>query len=563
MKNKFLAGIAGTLLINSLSALAVAADPNAQLVKKIEQVTAKEEQLQAEVRALTAELKELKKAKTPANLAQAQKQTPAETKSSSQALAATASAPKATHSKTSPTQLASNSNQKVAQATLVSQKTKTSSAPAPQANAETTNPIIYLSQTPTVITSPYIGLRSAFDGSDLVVNLPTLNEDLRLLRQRQLLRDIFATRYPYEDRPVVELSGKVEGQAVYQTPYQGSPKSDIQLSGAELETLIEISKYALGFMSFDYENSPLDPALINSNVGARIANSRIFLKRGFLTIGNLDVVPVYFSIGQMFVDFGRYNSLLLTEPLTQAAGRTNARVMNLGYYHKGFAGSIYAFKGDANLGNSTRINNGGVNASYKFERGNVKGEFGTGYILDISNAESFQFTGGPAGSFQGFGSSGATNIPATANNEVLVHLVPAMNFHGELDYKTFAFVAEFNSATHSYDVTNLSFNGHGAKPKALHIEAQYNYTIFNKPGNIALAIGKTWEALALNLPQKMIAAVINISFWKNTIESLEFRHDMNYPSFDTSSGNGATGGPFVPSQGHHANTITTQIGVYF
>ena len=36
------------------------------------------------------------------------------------------------------------------------------------------------------------------------------------------------------------------------------------------------------------------------------------------------------------------------------------------------------------------------------------------------------------------------------------------------------------------------------------------------------------DALALGMPAQRWSAVLNTSIWRNTLESLEFRHDINY-----------------------------------
>lgn len=61
----------------------------------------------------------------------------------------------------------------------------------------------------TVTTSPFLGLRSAFDASDLIVNLPTMNEDLRFLKEKVLVEkklNCYGLRLP--DRPIIELGGE-------------------------------------------------------------------------------------------------------------------------------------------------------------------------------------------------------------------------------------------------------------------------------------------------------------------------------------------------------------------
>ena len=67
---------------------------------------------------------------------------------------------------------------------------------------------------------------------------------------------------------------------------------------------------------------------------------------------------------------------------------------------------------------------------------------------------------------------------------------------------------------------------------------------------------------SLSIPESSFLSVFNISIWKNTIESFEFRHDTNYSCSDIAGGNGAIP-PIINSAGGSRNTYTLQLGVYF
>ncbi len=430
-----------------------------------------------------------------------------------------------------------------------------------------------ITQGTTVTTSPLLGLRSAFDATDLLVNQPTMNEDLRLLQQRQtvrrMLRQAGLAPYITQDRPLVELSGGVEAQSFFQEPYQGSSVSDINLASAKFDVLAYASPWALALISYRFDNSPLSPQLQNS--GQRIANSRIFLQRGFVTIGDLDKSPVYFSAGQMFVPFGRYSSYMLTNLDTQMLGQTNSRAALLGFYADGLYAEGYIFRGDVNTSSQINfqgqlvgqtpppnVNDGGGNIGYHYEGKENTFEIGGGAIGNIADSLGMQITGGPANTFQGFAT---VSPPDFFSNEVLFHRVSGVDVHGEFDHGPLTLVTEYVGATKAFDERNLSYNFQGAQPKATHSEMDYQFKMFDWPSVFTLAYDHSWQALALALPQNSYVIEINTSIWKDTIETLEFRHDKNYSSSDFSSGNGA---PIpVPSQGGSQNTATAQIGVYF
>lgn len=420
----------------------------------------------------------------------------------------------------------------------------------------------------TVLSSPIINIHSAYDASDLIVNQSTMNEDLRFLQQRQTLEDMLGgeSALPSATRPRVFLSGKVETQAFYMTPFQGPESTGIDLTGVELDVLAEASPWAFGFMSIDFDNAPLrNPLTLGS--GNPINNSRLFLQRAFFTIGNLDKSPIYFSMGQMFVPFGDYTTYQLSNPVTKVEGRINNRAAVLGYYKDGLYVSGYALNGAANTATGFGANNiyeFGANGGYKYisPNNNFKSNLGVGFVNNIAEAQGYQLNGlGNPNFFQGFAQR--------LNTELLQHPVGGFNAHLSGVYKSLSMYSELVTALTNFAGQDLQFNGHGAAPAAFHIEGDYTFKIYERPSVFELGYEHTWESLALNLPQSSYIAVVGTSIWKNTIQTLEFRHDQNYPSSDTGGGicdPTATGVPIicpVPAQTHTQNQLLLQFGVYF
>lgn len=409
-----------------------------------------------------------------------------------------------------------------------------------------------------VMTSTVLNIHSAYDASDLIVNQSTMNEDLRFLQQRQTLEDLIGpANLPSVGRPEVFLSGKVEGIASYISPYSGSSMSDINVNSAELDVLAEASPWAFGFLSMAFDPSQtIDPLIIGS--GDRVGNSNIFLKRGFLTIGNLDKSPVYLTVGQQYVPFGRYSTYTLSSPDTQILGRTNVRAALVGLTKDGFFMSGYGYDGAADMGN---IDDTGVNVGYKYSSGDKYNfSLGAGYINDMADSQGIQDTNGAVGSFQGFAQTLAT--------ENIAHTVPGVDLNASFGIGPFNFIAEYITQTRSYAPQDLQFNGRGAKMEAGHLEADYSFYIFDKHASLTFAYEQSAQALAIGLPKNSYVATFNTSIWKNTIATLEYRYDQNYASTDTSAGicelvTGVVTTCPGPAGGGNQNTVLAQLGVYF
>jgi hypothetical protein len=399
---------------------------------------------------------------------------------------------------------------------------------------------------PAVIASPYIGVRSAYDASDLITNFPTINEDLILLKQRQKWENYLkSTKQPILTRPLIELSGFVEGQVLAgNKDYGDATSSDIDLSAAELDVLGEISSWATAYMTIDYDNSPFIP---------RYANSNVYLNRAFLTLGNLNKSPIYGTLGQIYVPFGAYNNYMITDPITKVMARTRQRALVLGFSKSEAYASIYAFKGDSYSNSEKAINNGGINLGYKSKFQKTTLDFGAGYINNLADSQSMQQTGASDG-FKGFSQE--------KKYEHLQHQVSAFDLHANLEYGSYNLVAEYIAALRKFSTCDLTFNNKGAQISALNIEGNYSFNVINKPATLSASYQQSWKALALNLPEYTIAAAAGISLFRDTIEKIEVRHDINYKSDDNASGgNEAT---YYPQNAHRArNVVIGQVDFYF
>ncbi len=374
---------------------------------------------------------------------------------------------------------------------------------------------------PAVIASPYLGTRAAYDASDLITNTPDINEDLMLLKGRQQRAAYLAkTGQKAPEHPLLEISGYVEGQANTGNDYTGHSTNDIDLTGAEIKLLPEINQWAMGYLVISYDNNVLKrPYSLD-----RTNNSRLYLSRGFLTIGKLNASPFYGTIGQIYLPFGSYNSYMITDPFTKTIGRAKQRPILLGFSKNNFHTEVYGFKGDSYTGSGKTVNNWGANIFYKADIDKFGAALGAGYIQNIADSDGMQNTYVSSG-FKGFG-----------KNEQLFHQVPAADINADFSYGPFDLIGDYIGSLRSFDMRDLSFNNKGAKVSALQTELDYKLRVFDKPATLAAGYQQSWEALGLNIPEHAFLFTAGISLLKDTIEKLEYRHDINYKSHDSSNG---------------------------
>lgn len=428
----------------------------------------------------------------------------------------------------------------------------------PADSAPATNPSIFTGFAPyiTVSTSPYIAESTAYDASDIWSQQASMNEDLFLLQYRQQLEKKFSeVGLTLDRRPVIEISGAIEGvaQQVFNNFGNGS-SGDVNLNTAELDINAMASKWATAFMTIEFDSAP-------PNTGSRVTNSRLYLSRGFVTIGNLDVTPVYFTIGQIYVPFGRYSSNMVTTPMTTSLARINDRAAVLGFFKDGMYAQAYVYPGIDSNASDTIFHAGGVNAGVRFPFGaQSQGSMniGAGAVSDMTDSQGMGYTGSTAPEFPGF-----TNIDSNMSTYPFAHTIPGVDGHTEITYGPWSLALEMISATRSFATQDMTFNGKGADPKAGHAEVARGFKIYNQNFTAGLAFDHSWQALALSLPENSVTTYLRTSFWKNTVEVIEFRHDNDYSTNDTAVSAQNFGSFTNTGSGKARDLLLAQVGVYF
>ena len=275
-------------------------------------------------------------------------------------------------------------------------------------------------------------------------------------------------------------------------------------------------------------------------------------------LGDFTRSPVYATAGQMFVPFGTYSSVFISQTLPKRLGRTKARAFLVGYQGQednAFFTALYMYKGDSHASATSRINSGGINLGYRFDfPSRVNGEVGAGWMANIADSVGMQNTGGQP-NFNGFAG------PVPYGNEKIVHRVPAVDMRAKVSFSNFDFIADYLAVTTSFNPNDLSFNAAGASPWALDTQLAYTFAVWDKPTSLGIGYSQAREALALGLPERRMGAVLNTSIWHNTIQSLEFRHDINYATSKYATGSNIL--PLVTGLGTYDNVVTLQFDVFF
>ena len=401
------------------------------------------------------------------------------------------------------------------------------------------SPVEVYAHGPAVVTSPYFGVRRAAgdeyeDESKMLTTLSKINEDLVLLQLRKKI-DNCAIKNNIEIpmRPIIALSGVLEGIIDYKQEYNKKNKLDVDLYEAQLDFIGETGPWVTSAIIVTYDKD-------KPNDDTRASNSKLRIARGFVTVGQLKKSPLYLTIGQIYAPFGRYSSNMATDPSTKLLGRFKDRMVILGYSKDSFNVQLYNFSGE-----TKGVNNGSANSFL----GHTGFHMGNNYKIE-------KFKIDIEGSIIG-------NIAETdgmqkifKNNESIHSRVWGIDGRAKVGYDPFAISAEYVGAARRFDSRDLMFNNAGAKPQALNVEGSIGFEIFDKPNNFSIGYGQTWQALALGLPKNTFFAEYDLAYFKCTLFAIEYRHDINYGWNDTATN-------VTSIYGKHKNTVTAKVYVYF
>lgn len=400
---------------------------------------------------------------------------------------------------------------------------------------------------PAVVTSPALGVRrSAENGKDMMVNLSSINEDLLLLKLRnRMSRHANEWHLPYPERPILAVSGGIEGKINYhrQQNYVDGTKADIDLSRAELDFVGLVSPWVTTAINVAYDNS-------DDTSGKRVDNSRICVDRGFITVGQLERLPIYFTVGQVFAPFGKYSSNMLSSAPIKILGRAKDRMAIIGFTkdsnYGAFGAQLFAFSGDTRPQDHRTIwDHTGLNFDYSYGANQWKIALGTSVTGNLAEAD---------------GIAKKLAKASKSSKPLLEHRVAGFDTRMKFEYYNFALSAEYLWAAQKLAASDLTFNGKEARPQAIQLEGAVNFDLLSRASTLAFGYGRTWQALGLEQPKHMLFISYSIVLLKNALLGLEYRHDINYGTGDiaTIKGLNKTAGAR-----RHANHVCLQLGVYF
>jgi hypothetical protein len=291
----------------------------------------------------------------------------------------------------------------------------------------------------------------------------------------------------------ITLSGLIELEMVYEKPEGGDESSDLALATVELGLDIQATDYLGGHILLLWEEGETEPVDLDEAV-IRLTYPRPL---GGVTAG--------FTGGKMYVPFGKFNSYMITGPLTLDLGETNQSAGMLTLEGSKWTLQAGAFSGETDTADDNDTINGWLAA------------------LEIQPTEQF-----------GFGVSvisdlAESDIGLVGDEALYRESVLGASAWLSWQIAQFSLEAEFLTALDQFDadLPGLSEDLTGRRPKAWNLELAW------MPNDRWQIAGRYEQADDFQDDVTRYGAAVSYGFFEHTVLAAEYLHsDAEGPEGD-------------------------------
>ncbi len=295
----------------------------------------------------------------------------------------------------------------------------------------------------------------------------------------------------------IEIGGVVEVEATHSDPENGEASNDIAVATVELSIAAPINDWVASQIVLLYEEDSTELDVDTATLNIRDPNA-----------------PWFVTAGQFGVPFGRFDTYLVSDPLTLELGETYETSLQAGVDINGFMASAYIFNGDNSKAGKHQIDNFGFDLGYGMEQGEMEFSGALGYINNIGDTDAMQDV-----------------LGANVSDYVAGWFASATARLG-----TVSVIGEYLGAADTFQANELAWKNAGAQPHTWNIEAAYAFPLANKEAQVALGYQASDEALGLELPENRWLLAFSVSIFDNTRLSFEWARSKDYAVDDGGSG---------------------------
>lgn len=319
----------------------------------------------------------------------------------------------------------------------------------------------------------------------------------------------------------VSIHGTIDADMRFRGDYEGNDTSEFAIDSVEVEMAAELAEWAKALALFKYEEH------------------EVFVDEGYITLGETETMPAFLKVGKMVTPFGDYSTNMLQDPFTQTLGEINEGAGVIGYSANGFTVSAFAYNGLDEVGDDAQINGVGAAVRYDHEAEEDGPTFsiGAGLVNNLASSGGI----GDALPRTMTVAEGEEVVEITLEDAQLHDMVAGLNIHAGAGFGGFGAIAEYTTALDNFHADDLAYGEEGAQPSALNTELSYTTEIAEHETVFAIAFQKTWEAVALELPEFRYSAAVAVGLIDGLTLTLEGFIDQDYDEADGGTGDDGYG----------------------
>lgn len=372
------------------------------------------------------------------------------------------------------------------------QEMKQASADKVAQNKTLTMPIS-ANATNDVMNRIHIGVDPAIPADKLVVSMDQNEKDIELLRERHLVNNVYGNNRGFQ----AYISGKAELIAQRDSVAQGNANKNDVYPYASVDIVAQANDWLIGLAELKV-----------SDAQTEVNKDRVILDQGLVTLGNLDQYPLYATVGDYYMPFGRYNSYMVSDSLPKLLGGTKAKAVSVGWANTNtLNGNVFLMEKNVAVSGGERPgqnNPWGASVDVSKKINNFKLNTSLSYVNSMANGVLIASGVCNKSSDGGCYSVGSKDSPA-ADAIVTVGYGP---FEVSADYLT--------------AINDMTLNTSKVKPAASHLEARYLFKTLGRNSDVAVSYGETKHIADLPLPSKQYGATYSVAINDYITTDLEY-----------------------------------------
>ena len=294
----------------------------------------------------------------------------------------------------------------------------------------------------------------------------------------------------------LSFSGALEVEAGYRDQ-AGEQSSDVAVATVELGLDAQVNGWTSAHVLLLHEED----------------DTPVAVDEALIVLGNSEHSPWYLQAGQFYLPFGRFDSYMISDPLTLEVAEIRESAIQLGAASDHWYTSVFFFNGSTSEGDEDRIEHYGADAGVLLSAGESRLDIGVSYLSSLGDTDGLDM-----GSVDEF--------------------VAGVAIHGLVETGSLALMGEYVTA-----LDDLA--GADSQVSAMNLEAAYTQVFGGQDVTLALAHQRTEETVGIDLPSERLMFALSTTLWADADVSIEWANDEFEGTSDT------------------ANTLTLQLATRF